>query len=127
MRISDWSSDVCSSDLVFNRKDSVEHLDDGHLGAEVREETRELAADRAGTDYQQVGGHFRRHKGVRIGPDSIAIRPRKGKLTRPRSGRKDDIAGFIFCGGITFGDRNSAVAEQAGGAFDDGHLVFAHE
>src|SRR3546814_5050866 len=47
MRISDWSSDVCSSDLVDEATDAdvVADLVLGHLGADLGDDAGDLVAD----------------------------------------------------------------------------------
>src|SRR3546814_11104350 len=96
MRISDWSSDVCSSDLfadvgIFDRQNSIKHFDDGHVRAHVIVEAGELNSDGARSDNQQLTGHFRRSHGMAIGPDSLSIRLRERKLPRAGAGGDNDV------------------------------------
>src|SRR3546814_16129991 len=81
MRISDWSSDVCSSDLLDHRD----------IGPQRAEEARELDADRAGADDQQALRQRVRHHRLLVGPDQLAVRLHALQRARPRAGREADV------------------------------------
>src|SRR3546814_6594043 len=63
MRISDWSSDVCSSDLEGSRADSAFRLEIGRTGSSS-----------GGSAHGGVGGA--RRGGDRRGARGLAVRPR---------------------------------------------------
>src|SRR3546814_12095204 len=68
MRISDWSSDVCSSDLEGSRADSAFRLEIGRTGSSS-----------GGSAHGGVGGA--RRGGDRRGARGLAVRPR-GQIGR---------------------------------------------
>src|SRR3546814_9710406 len=82
MRISDWSSDVCSSDLADERAVDVGHpqqfdrvlaldraaVEDAHLGAFIAQQRAQTLADEA-VDLGDIG-HRRRPAGA-DGPDRL--------------------------------------------------------
>src|SRR3546814_11695142 len=73
MRISDWSSDVCSSDLVADAGAGAHHLDVAGGGAALIAH-RILVADRARAnigDDLHVGMGMRRKTG--LGPDLVVV------------------------------------------------------
>src|SRR3546814_13496785 len=77
MRISDWSSDVCSSDL---------HFSDGHSSSVDRPVT-ETARNRGG-DAQIDGGLIQRHSARNTGVDVLARQMQAGTLLQHR--KKND-------------------------------------
>src|SRR3546814_12201930 len=84
MRISDWSSDVCSSDLVEMPADDPEIA-----AVRTEHEIEEIARDRNGAERRvdaDIGGHARklpfRHAEISRLPDEVHAK-----------GRGDDIAG----------------------------------
>src|SRR3546814_16515141 len=102
MRISDWSSDVCSSDL-------------------------ELLPDRARSDDQQLLGHFRRHHRVTIGPNALAVRLGERQIARPRAGGDDDVLCLKLGGLAVPGDREPALGDDLPHALDAGALVLLYQ
>src|SRR3546814_16757441 len=76
MRISDWSSDVCSSDL-----DDVARLDDAHLQPGFREIEGADEAVVAGADNQRVIGFG--HRNSFASGDWTCWRPKPTTRTRP--------------------------------------------
>src|SRR3546814_2370700 len=63
MRISDWSSDVCSSDLV------------GHVPGQRTERVPEghpQASHHAGTGDELLGAGHRRHRGLSFGAEEVS-------------------------------------------------------
>src|SRR3546814_14377323 len=76
MRISDWSSDVCSSDL-----DDVARLDDAHLQPGFREIEGADEAVVAGADNQRVIGFG--HRNSFASGDWTCWRPKPRPRTRP--------------------------------------------
>src|SRR3546814_18764415 len=87
MRISDWSSDVCSSDLLLDRA--------ALLGSRLRDRGGAPAAPyRAGDEpAQAVGGSFRRQSGVGRGaPQARLSSDRQGRATlQPRARRRSGV------------------------------------
>src|SRR3546814_12940094 len=115
MRISDWSSDVCSSDLfadvgIFDRQNSIKHFDDGHVRAHVIVEAGELNSDGARSDNQQLTGHFRRSHGMAIGPDALSISLRERKLPRAGAGGDHDVLRLTIRSLTVHGDTQLAFA-----------------
>src|SRR3546814_16009989 len=88
MRISDWSSDVCSSDLILHlrRRDILAAADD-HVLDPVLDEDEALGVDIAAVAGQQAGGAERLGGGLGLAPiafhpgltgdDEFAVLPRR--------------------------------------------------
>src|SRR3546814_19587679 len=76
MRISDWSSDVCSSDLVADRRRQCRHVAARY---ELRRNRRARACGR-------IQGSRRQSQGPGLWVGSVRV-PRKRQEDRPRRGR----------------------------------------
>src|SRR3546814_15919816 len=92
MRISDWSSDVCSSDL--HREDDAEAGDavrqmqgNEPLGLEAhRDQALDVTVDRLGGDDHQIDGHADRRRDDDTGEEIIAQVRQRPETGRPRGG-----------------------------------------
>src|SRR3546814_3008607 len=81
MRISDWSSDVCSSDLLCLLLRREQSVDDGGVVSRLCDSPSVLDTNRIveqrfthAADYHPVAGSFERHLGraaIRIWPPSL--------------------------------------------------------
>src|SRR3546814_365737 len=101
MRISDWSSDVCSSDL--------------------------LDADRARSDHQQLRRHLRRHHRMAIGPDPLPVRLGEGQVARPGTRRDDDVLRFEIDRLVALLDGELALGGDPALTRDHRDLVLLHQ
>src|SRR3546814_11175328 len=89
MRISDWSSDVCSSDLIGEAAGAARIGEEGVDIAEARalearrRRTRtdqvEILAEEARIGGQEVGAAVARRQPAKIGTDDIGLRARTGR------------------------------------------------
>ena len=113
--------------LVLDGQDARQHLDDRHLGAEVRIEAGELDPDRARADHQQLGRHLLRHQRVPVGPDPLPVRLGEGQVPRPRAGRDQDGLGGKLGLRAILGDGQLALAGDRPVALDDRDLVLLHQ
>src|SRR3546814_18785512 len=81
MRISDWSSDVCSSDLICLLLRREQSVDDGGVVSRLCDSPSVLDTNRIveqrfthAADYHPVAGSFERHLGraaIRLWPPSL--------------------------------------------------------
>src|SRR3546814_17550808 len=78
MRISDWSSDVCSSDLLVpDLRRVLDRFESGRVGRPLR--TTEIALPRTGRDHQDVvvdGAFLHAHQAVRGHAPRHLVQPR---------------------------------------------------
>src|SRR3546814_14047933 len=78
MRISDWSSDVCSSDLAYRRADAADHQPDAEkpdgMDPQATAEPR-----RAGTDHVNDTRH---NHAIDLATESEAMASRNARPTR---------------------------------------------
>src|SRR3546814_7736158 len=94
MRISDWSSDVCSSDLRLGLRQQAAAEQQGHCDPGPGELLGQLAAYVASTDLQQVCWQAFEFEGLRAGQVGNAAKPRDRWHGGARSGGNNDLPGL---------------------------------
>src|SRR3546814_17882665 len=94
MRISDWSSDVCSSDLRLGLRQQAAAEQQGHCDPGAGEHLRQFAAYVAATDHQQGCGQAFEFEGRRAGQVGNAAKPRDRWHGVSRSGGNNDLPGL---------------------------------
>ncbi len=98
-------------------QDARQHLDDRHVRAHVVVEARELDADRARADHQQLGRHHLGHHRVAIGPDALAVGLGERQVAGARAGRDEDVLRFEIDGAVALLDAELPLRrDQAGRA-----------
>src|SRR5690606_17785994 len=113
---------------IFNRQDTIHHLDDGDLRAHIAVEAGKLDPDRAGTDDKQGFWHLLWCHRFLVAPDKIAVRLDPRKDPRARAGGEDDIFRGKRCNSLAILlDRQLALAQQLAVAVENRDLVFLHE
>src|SRR3546814_9741418 len=93
MRISDWSSDVCSSDLALAPPAAAGRVEDAHLSALPLADPDPAAAVGPDAAGALAGGRRLDHGGVarlRIDPGDVAAGER-GIIDRPVRGDRDAV------------------------------------
>ena len=112
---------------ILDRNDPVEHFDHRHLAAHVVVEAGELDPDRARSDDQQLGRHFRRGHRVAVGPDLLAVACGEGQLAGPGAGGDDDVLGGEL--GLLAVGSHGHLAGRGDGALAHVHrdLVLLHQ
>jgi hypothetical protein len=113
---------------VHARRDAVEELDHGHLGAQAAPHRTELQADDAGADDDQALGDFR--QGERAGgiDDAGLVHRHAGQGRGLGTGGDDDVGGFQ--GGdraVLGGDLDLAGAGDLAGALHPLDLVLLEQ
>src|SRR3546814_16097288 len=115
MRISDWSSDVCSSDLLVDQAEGLGFLR-GHetVAFHCRFDRGDILAGMPGVDYVQPGAQVEDLPGVDLDVGGLALEA-AGRLMDQHSGVRQGVAHALLA------DRNSVVSGQRGaGRYDPG-------
>src|SRR3546814_6753167 len=96
MRISDWSSDVCSSDLHFRVHfgEQAAAATDGNLYTKTGEHLAQLNADHPTTDDQQRSGQSIKRQCCRAGEVGYGIQTWNRWNAGPCAHRQNDLAAF---------------------------------
>src|SRR3546814_756227 len=98
MRISDWSSDVCSSDLQHNRAQVL--LDDGYI-------TEKVTQSHQATHPLHRARNIEKLKTQNIHAANPGNERRKGTKNRQKTGQNDGLATVLFIEGVRFDQRIS--------------------
>jgi hypothetical protein len=112
---------------VLVRERAVEELDDRDLHAVVRQDVRELHADRAGADDDDRAGQVAREDLLLVGDDVLAQRD-AGEQAHGGAGRDDDVVeGDLFGRAVRLRHRDRLGARERPAALVLGDLVLLHQ
>src|SRR3546814_379200 len=118
MRISDWSSDVCSSDLDRNRPERPERRLGLQRGQAMAQPVEQEQADRHNEERMAVGGRARPHlhRGGNLGAEGPEQHSRGGSENRQAAypDLRQVGARLVLIGGGYIGLEIAAVAAKLG-------------
>ncbi len=113
--------------LVFHRHQARQHLENGHVGAELLEHGAELHAYRTGSDDRERFRHFLQVQDLDVSQQEIGIRLQPRQHARRRSRSEDDVLRVVSLRALFALDLNFSATLQRRVSLDDIHLVLLHQ
>ena len=107
-------------------QDAGQRLDQRHVAADVAQQRRELAADRARADDQHSARYLVEHQHVVGVEDAVAVELEPGQRPRERAGRQDQ-PGALELRAVRHAHVTGAGVDQRARPRDDGHVPVRQE